>query len=599
MASLDPATFLRTIPPFDALAPDRFAEAAGALDIAYHPAGARLVRAGAEPLRHLFVIRKGAVRLERDGKTLQLLEEGELFGYTSLLSGEATLDVLVEDDLVAYRVPGEAFRRLLSDAGFARHFAVGIAERLKSSLTGRAPAAAVVDLSLEVRALVRRTPCWIDAEATAQDAARIMRDERVSSVLVRTEPPGIVTDRDLRNKVLADDLGPGTPVRRIATSPLLSVPAESPVYAAWRILLDAGVHHLPVVAGRTIVGVLTSGDLLEHTARGPVALLRRVERLGGREALPGYAGEVAEMVSALVAGGIDAVEIAGFVARLDDALTHRILRWAERDLGGAPAPYAWLVFGSEGRMEQTLLTDQDNALVYADEGAERRDWFQALAERTNADLEAAGFPPCLGGHMARNDHGTLSEWRRKLDACADEPRPHDAELYFDFRRVAGHLDVSLLEAPVVRAGRNDMFLHLLAREALAFSPPAPLLLRLKGGSSIVDLKLHGLAPIVFLARCYALSIGSAERSTIARLDAAQRSGVLGEEMHATVVEAYRFLLSLRLRVQLRMMGMGAQVTNKVQLAELGPPDRSRLKEAFRAIKAWQAHAAFQHRVSDV
>lgn len=599
MASLDPATFLRTIPPFDALPQARFEEAASALDIAYHPAGTRVVRTGGEPLRHLFVIRKGAVRLEREGKTLQLLEEGELFGYTSLLSGEATLDVLVEDDLVAYRLPEQAFRKLLSDAGFARHFASGIAERLKSSLAGRPAASIGVDLSLEARALVRRTPCWIDPDATVQEAARIMRDERVSSVLVRTDPPGIVTDRDLRNKVLANDLGPQTPVRSISTSPLLSVPAESPVYAAWRALLDAGVHHLPVVAGRTIVGVLTSGDLLKHTARGPVALLRRVERLPGREALPGYAAEVGEMLSALVAGGIDAVEIAGFVARLNDALTHRILRWAERDLGGAPAPWAWLVFGSEGRMEQTLLTDQDNALVYADEGAERRGWFEALAERANADLEAAGFPPCTGGHMARTDHGTLSEWLHKLGACADEPRPHDAELYFDFRRVAGPLDVSGLEAPVNRSGRDDMFLHLMVREALAFSPPAPLLLRLKGDSSIVDLKLHGLVPIVFLARCYALSIGSSERSTVARLDAAQRSGVLGEEMHAMVVEAYRFLLALRLRIQLRMAAMGAEVTNKVRLAELGPADRSRLKEAFRAIKAWQSHAAFQYRVSDV
>lgn len=599
MASLDPATFLRTIPPFDALPERWFEEAAGSLDVAYHPGGTRLARVGGERLRHLHVIRKGAVRIERDGKTLQLLEEGEAFGYTSLLSGEANLDVFVEDDLVAYRLPEAAFRKLLSDAGFARHFALGIAERLKASLARPPPASVGVDLSLEVRALLRRGACWIEPDATVQAAARTMRDERISSVLVRSEPPGIVTDRDLRNRVLAEELGPETPVHRIATSPFLTLPAESPVYAAWRVLLDAGVHHLPVVAGRAIVGVLTSGDLLKHTARGPVALLRRVERLQGREALPGYAREVAEMVSALVGGGIEATEIAGFVARLNDVLTQRILRWAERDLGGAPAPYAWLVFGSEGRMEQTLLTDQDNALVYADEGSSRRDWFQALAERANADLEAAGFPPCMGGHMARNDHGTLSEWHRRLGACVDEPRAHEAELYFDFRPVGGHLDVSPLEEPLARAGRNHMFLHLLAREALAFSPPAPLLLRLRGGASVVDLKLHGLAPIIFLARCYALEVGSTARGTIERLEAARRAGLLGEEMHATVLEAYRFLLMLRLRSQLRMAALGAPVTNKVQLSELGPAERSRLKEAFRAIKSWQSHAAFHHRVSDV
>jgi len=598
MASLDPAKYLRTIPPFDGLAEDRFEEAADSLDVAYHPGGTRLARAGGEPLRHLHVIRKGAVRLEREGKTLQLLEEGEVFGYTSLLAGEATLDVLVEDDLVVYRLPEKAFRKLLLDAGFARHFALGVGERLKASLSRPSAASVGVDLSLEVRSLLRRPPCWIDPDATVQDAARAMRDERISSVLVRGDPPGIVTDRDLRNRVLADDLGPETPVGRVATRPFVTVQAESPVYTAWRSLLDAGVHHLPVAAGRTIIGVLTSGDLLKHTARGPIALLRRVERFPGREALPGYADEVARMVSALVEGGIEATEIAGFVARLNDALTHRLLRWAERDLGEAPAPYSWLVFGSEGRMEQTLLTDQDNGLVYADEGASRRDWFAALAERVNADLEAAGFPPCLGGHMARQDHGTLSEWRRRLEACVEAPRPHDAELYFDFRAVGGRLDVSALEEPVARAGRHELFLHLLVREALEFSPPAPLVLRLRGGASTVDLKLHGLVPVVFLARCYALQAGSAARSTIDRLDAARSAGFLGEETHAAVVEAYRFLLGLRLRAQLRMASMGTPISNRVQLAELDPAERSRLKEAFQAIKGWQSLAALHYLVSD-
>ncbi len=599
MASLDPATYLRTVPPFDALPAELYERAARALDVVYFPAGARVVRAGGQPLEHLHVIRKGAVRIERDGQTVQLLEEGELFGYTSLLSGEATLDVVVHEELVAYRVPAEEFRRLLRDPRFAGHFAAGMAERLKASL--RHPPATAFrwsDLALDVASLLRRPARWVEGTATVQQAARVMRDEQISSVLVRGDPAGIVTDRDLRDRVLAEDLGPATPVTRVASSPLLSVPAATPIFAAWRSFLDGGVHHLAVERDGDVAGVLTSSDLLRHSARGPVAVLRHVERLSGREALPGYAAQVASMAADLVAGGLDAVAIAGFVARINDVLTHRLLRWAEAELGEPPAPYAWLVFGSEGRMEQTLLTDQDNALVYADAGAGRRAWFQAFAERVNGDLERAGFPPCSGGHMARNEHGTLSEWKAKLDACVDEPSPHDAELYFDLRRVGGHLDVSPLEASIARVARSGTMLHFLAREALGFGPPGALVLRLRGEASVVDLKRHGLIPLVFLARVHGLEVGSPARSTPDRIAAARRAGLIGEDTAAVLAEAFRFLLALRLRVQLGALAEGRPPSNQASLARLTPLERSRLRDAFRAIAAWQATAAAHYHVTD-
>ena len=134
MTALDPVAFVRSTPPFDSLAPDLFAGVARSLEVVYHPTGTKLVTVGEKPLEHLYVIRKGAVRLERGGQTIQELEEGETFGYTSLITGKATLDGVVEEDLLAYRIPGEEFRRLLGDARFAAHFAAGLATRLEASL---------------------------------------------------------------------------------------------------------------------------------------------------------------------------------------------------------------------------------------------------------------------------------------------------------------------------------------------------------------------------------------------------------------------------------------------------------------------------------
>jgi CBS domain-containing protein len=302
------------------------------------------------------------------------------------------------------------------------------------------------------------------------------------------------------------------------------------------------------------------------------------------------------MASALVAGKLEVATVAGFVARLNDAVLRRILRWAEADFGPPPAPYAWIAFGSQGRMEQTLVTDQDDLLAYADEGEASRGWFRALAERVNGDLEAAGFAPCRGGHMARNDLASLSEWRRRFDAAVDGPLPHHAELWLDARRVGGRLDVAPLEASLARAARAPLLQHLLAREALAFRPPAPLLLRLRP-STAVDVKLHGLVPIVFLARCYALEAGSVGRGTLERLDSARRGGALAAENHAAVSEAYRFLLSLRLRLQLRARAARGAFHDRLPAAALAPPDRTRLREAFGAIRRWQESAGYHFLVT--
>jgi CBS domain-containing protein len=593
--ALDPIAFLRSIPPFDAVPQALFDEAASGMEVAFHGAGAVLVRAGEDPLRHLYVIRRGAVRLEREGQTLQVLEEGEMFGYTSLITRTATIDVTVEEDLLAYLLPDAHFQRLLADAAFARHFAGGLAERLKASLTRSPVATFQPDFSHDVGQLVRRRPAWIAADATVGQAARRMRAEQISSVLVATDPPGIVTDGDFRARVLAEGLGPATPVTEVFSRPLRTVAANTPVFEAWTALLETGAHHLTVEREGEIVGVLTSSDLLKCSAQGPVSVLRSVEQLADRDSLPGFGRRVAEMVSALLAGGLEPNTIAGFVGRLGDALLRRVLQWAERDLGAPPAPYAFLEFGSEGRMEQTLLTDQDNALLYADEGASRLEWYRVFADRVSSDLETAGYPRCPGGRMARRWLGTLSDWTHLVDECVAH-RPHDAAVFFDHRKVAGALDVAPLDEALARAPHERLFLRQLAKAALVFSPRVGLLLR---DSSLIDLKEHGIWPVVFLARCYAIEVGSRARNTLERLDAARTAGLMGEAVHADVTEAYRFLLGVRLRAQLRMLAARAPVTSEVRVADLSPLERNRLKESLRAIRRWQEKAAYHYQTGVV
>src|SRR6266508_1638623 len=191
MVSLDPVAFVRGTPPFDALPAPVFADAARALEIVFHPAQTRPLVPGGEPSKHLYVIRKGAVRLEREAQTPQVLEEGEVFGFTSLISGKATIDVTVEEDLLAYRLPKKQFEALLAQGPFAGHFASGLAERLRNSLDRSQVVSFQPDLAVPVSTLLRGPAVRVSKDAKVGEAARLMADRSVSSVLVDSDPPGI------------------------------------------------------------------------------------------------------------------------------------------------------------------------------------------------------------------------------------------------------------------------------------------------------------------------------------------------------------------------------------------------------------------------
>jgi len=299
-------------------------------------------------------------------------------------------------------------------------------------------------------------------------------------------------------------------------------------------------------------------------------------------------------------GGLNASDIGPVVSRLNDALVARLVKLTEEELGPAPVPYAWIVFGSEGRMEQTLLTDQDNALVYADEGEAHEAYFAELAARVVRGLIAASFPMCAGGFMATNWRRTLSSWTQLFRSWLDAPEPRaliEALNFFDFRAVHGTLALDALEQQLLRAGREPLFMAQLARASLGLTPPLGAFRHIKAEEEGVDLKKGGLAPIVSLARLYALEAGSSARGTLARLEAAMSAETLSREGKETLSEGFRFLLGLRLREQLRARRAGEPVTNSVRMEHLSPVERHHLKDVFVAIRELQNATALRHSIA--
>jgi CBS domain-containing protein len=446
-------------------------------------------------------------------------------------------------------------------------------------------------LALPVKYLLKRAPVFIDPGASIAEAARIMQETRIGSVLVADDPAGIVTDRDLRGRVLAAGLGPEIPVRRIMTRPLKTVGSDVPVFTALHLMLQENIHHLVVVEEGKIVGLISSSDLLHYQARSPLYLRRALDTLGDAAEMAHYSQQVAGAVQTLFRGGLGALQIGQIVASLNDALVKRLVGLAEQTLGPAPAPFAWIVFGSEGRMEQTLLTDQDNALIYGEKSGAAQHYFAALAKHVVDGLIQVGFPPCAGGFMATNWCKPLDEWRRLFAGWVRAPQPQallDAAIFFDFRSVAGTLSLESLEEILSGAGNEKLFIAHMAQSALTLRPPLGFFNRLRSDRGMVDLKLGGIGPIVGLGRLGALAAGSRERSTLERLVTAAKAETIFSKRDATALaEMFQFLHQLRLRRQLEALQANLALNHKVELDSLSALEQRHLKEAFVMIRDMQ------------
>jgi CBS domain-containing protein len=431
----------------------------------------------------------------------------------------------------------------------------------------------------------------VSPTTTVAEAAEAMNKAWVDVALVTDEPMGIITDRDFLVRVLAREQGPDTLVSAVMSQPVKTFPVDTPVYVALLHMLEQNIHHLALVRDGHIAGVVSADVLLRHQAKNPLYFLRRLEHAEDTDkALSRYALDIAGIVETLHKGGLDVAQIGRIVASLNGTLITRLLRLAEQELGTPPTPYSWIVFGSEGRMEQLLLTDQDNALVYKEDTPEAREYFKAMAERVVNGLISAGIPPCPGGYMATNWCQSLGEWLRLFKSWVNSPSPQallQACVFFDFRAVYGELSLQPLERVLHETGEQSIFLAHMSQTALEFRPPLNFFGRIRAKAGRVNIKKGGVAPIVHMSRFYALQAGMHTRSTFERLEAAAEAGKLSRDGAEALAETYRFLLQLRLQEQIARMKAGTAPDNSIRLQSLSALENRRLKEAFLAIKELQ------------
>lgn len=562
---------------------------------------------GDEPA--LYIVRQGAIELRnREGALLQKLAEGACYSepcHDATPPGEILIGHCNEDTLL-YLLPCAALEPLFRQQPQLRErLGRNRSERLQHASLEFTPVGATQNrlMQFSVAHLIDRPATTISPDTTAREAAEVMTREEVSAIVVMEgeQLAGILTDKDLRMRLLAVGLSAQTPVKEFMTERLHKLDAETPAFEALMLMARYNIHHLPVLQHGRLMGLLTHGDLVRYESANAVYLIEEIRRSYQLKQLIELSRQLPEVQRHLVASGISSYHLGWALAAITDTLTQQLITLAEEQLGAPPVPFCWLASGSLARRELTVGSDQDHALLlddHYDEG-QHGDYFRALSEYVTDGLAQCGFVRCPGEVMASNPRWrqSLSQWQQTFNGWIHNPEPMAVMLacnFFDLRPLAGEpsLFEQLHQQVLKSAKENQIFITHLAANALHHRPPLGFFrnfLLEHGGehANSFDLKLRGIIPIVDIARLHALAAGLPEVNTQDRLQAAAEAVIMSPQGAEDLQQAYEFINTLRLRHQSEQLLAGAAPDNYLSPASLSALDRDHLKECFSLISDFQ------------
>ncbi len=587
--------FLETVHPYDTLSKDDLVRVAGVFDRREYAAGAEIYHNG-DALSGLYLVKRGSVEvLEPSGGLVSLLGPRNSFGERGLLrDGLAVTTARATEETVALMLPTDEFKRLIANSpAFARFFSRGRSIEARGS-----------DLTTQkVADLMARKPVTLGPDDSIRTAAAKMRDHHVSSLGIVEDGSfiGIVTTRDMTNKVLALGLDPSSPVAGIMTRDPVSLSPEDLGSDILHIMLERRIGHLPVVEGHKLVGMVTQTDLTRFQAVSSASLVRDAAMAETVADMVAVTARIPALLVQLVGSNNAHEVVTRLITDVADTVTRRLLKLAEAELSAPPVPYLWLACGSQGRQEQTGVSDQDNCIILDDAVTEAdMPYFAALAKFVSDGLDATGYFYCPGDMMATNPIWCqpLRVWReyfRKWVATPDPKAQMLASVMFDLRPIGGAASLfrDLQTGTLEMAARNSIFVAHMVSNSLTHSPPLGLL---RGFATIrsgeyknhIDLKHSGVVPVADLGRVYALIGKGAAVNTRARLLAAEAAGVISASGARDLIEAYDMIAEIRLENQARLIRSGRKPDNFMAPSDLSDFERSHLRDAFVVVRTMQS-----------
>jgi CBS domain-containing protein len=615
--------FLRQHVPYDRMKAEDLEFLAGRLKPIRFAAGEAVTDPEAGPAEWFYILRDGRIVGEDQGEDERVsgnaweLVPGECFPIGALVANRPVRNAQrAEGDVICLTMDRAAFEELREKsavfAEFCTHRLGGLLEKVNRQVRAEAVRELGGDSSLNIALSEKRlrAPLTSSPDMAIGTVLERMSANKIGSMVVtdgEERPIGIFTLKDLLNRVALKGVPLEAPIGEVMTVDPITVPRTAFAFEAAMVMANAGIQHVCVIEDGRLVGVVSERDLFSLQRVGLVTLSKSIASAGTVDDLARIASDVHQLVFQMIAQGVKVAQITQMITLLNDAITVRIIDLVLAETGAPDFPFTWLAFGSEGRQEQTLKTDQDNGILFAvPEGMDAeavRAILLPIAERVNNALDTCGFPLCTGGIMASNPECCLSaeEWLARFVRWIDQGSPEHllkASIFFDFRHIWGpeapvH---SLREALLERIPRNSRFQRQMAANALLNTPPLGLIrdFRLSGtgaDANTIDLKVNGVALFIDAARILALAHGAPATNTLERLNAVVARGALPADEVAAWTDAYDYIRMLRMRINQDQAAAGEALSNRVAPDRLNDLDKRILRESFREARRLQARLA--------
>ncbi|GIZ12636.1 cyclic nucleotide-binding protein [Pseudomonas sp. NCCP-436] len=619
--------FLQKFPPFNQMDIAHLAYLVENCQLRFYDAGESIIRPDDGVVEHFYIVKQGRVHGERPHSAQRGTETtfeitvGECFPLAALIGERATrTEHLAAEDTFCLLLPKAAFVRLFALSNPLRDFALrgvsSLLDQVNQQVQLRAVESLGAQYSLDTRLgeLAMRQPINCPPQTPLCDAVRLMHEQHVGSIVIvdpQRRPLGIFTLRDLR-RVVADGVDLSQPISRLMTPrPFFLAPGDSAFDAAIA-MTERHIAHVCLVENDQLCGVISERDLFSLQRVDLVHLARTIRHAGKLETLAGLRGDIRLLVDRMLAHGASSTQITHIITLLNDHTVCRVIELTLEDMGDPGVPFTWLCFGSEGRREQTLHTDQDNGILFeAGDHAEAeaiRARLLPLAAEINQRLAQCGFTLCKGNIMAGNPELCLSrlEWSRRFRNFVLEATPENllgSSIYFDLRAIWGSSEgcEQLRQELLEQVADNSLFQRMLAENALRQRPPVGrfrdfVVARSGLDKDTLDLKVQGLTPFVDGARLLALAHGVSAVGTLERLRALVTRGVIDTQDGAAFEEAYHFIQQTRMQQHQLQARDNRPYSNRLDPDSLNLLDRRILRESFRQAQRLQSSLALRYQL---
>jgi len=605
------AFFLKDFPPFSFLGKEELDQLSVSITVQYFKKNQVIFSQGDENKGFCFVLRQGHVKLTQvqsgESSLVDQCEPGDVFGVRSILSSNPyVMSAIASEESLIYAIPKAIFQKNLdTHQRFALFFASGYAAGQAVVLGGQQGAGLSIDVTEENKLEYSKRIISCEPETSIQEAAAIMTRERVGSIIITEKNDlalGIITDSDLRRRVVAQGLDLNTQVRKIMSSPVATVAPEITVTEVQMLMIQQGIHHLLVTEDGTLatkaLGVISDHDILISRLNHPSALLKAIKQSNEVNKWAEVRNKAEEMLKTYLGQEVSVALVAGLISRINDLIIQKAIAQSVERLDLHEVDFCWVSLGSEGREEQLLRTDQDNAIVFAD--TEDNEMIQKklleLAGEVNEVLMSCGFEKCPADIMARNPKWCqpLSVWKDYFSDWIFTPDPKavmHSTIFFDFRNVFGSkkLTEELTDFLFDQIQKSGTFLNHLARNATQNPPPLSFFKHLvveRSGEHAheFDIKKRGMMPLVDAARVLALQHQvRGMNSTLDRFKALQRLEPKYADLMREAAQAYEIMMRYRAKSGLEHTDSG----RFIEISKLNKLEKQIIKNAFQPVKELQ------------